>query len=226
MQENALRDGIKPKILRLALAIFVLLAVILISQFEQSSAEIVDRPLLTSQSDCLSGGGSWSGSDDTTGTCTYVANGALAINACGANQTYLVVYSLDPDFVLSVTSSCVAASAPSPSGLSYYEREPEPEIGQKCKLIEIDSVLSVGGSFNAKWIGVLESIRFRQPLGGLVFITAIPGTLSYEQIHPGHDALHRSADFQNGFKLDRGRWQATCWGPEGTFGTAFIINVQ
>ena len=104
--------------------------------------------------------------------------------------------------------------------------DPEPIIGNKCKLIKIDQTLSVGGTFRAKWIGIMQSIRFRRTLDGLVFLFPITGTLTYEKVHPEHGHLHRAADFKNGFQLDRGRWEATCWGPDGTFGTAFIVIVQ
>ncbi len=188
-----------------------------ILQVNSASAEILGRPRYTSNSDCVAAGGSWSGSDDEIGTCTYPANSALAIQECGADLAFIVNFNRDE----SIVDYCAAIDpGTTPSS------EPPIEYEKKCKLIEIDRVLHVGGTFNAKWIGLMTSIRFRQPLGGLQFITMNPGTLIYEPVHPGHDFKHFSAYFQNGFLIDRGRWQASCWGPEGTFGAPIIVNVE
>lgn len=203
-----------------AVGLILLTTLLLGSQFEFGSAGMRGIPLLSSKSDCEGMGGSWSGSSDDVGTCTYAANSAVAIQACGSDHIYYET--IDPDFVK--TTSCESLIT-SPE-ITWSEREPEPEIGSKCKLIEIDPILYVGRTFNAKWIGIMNSIRFRQAGAGLEFITMIPGTLTYEQVHPEHDHLHRAGDFRNGFLLEPGRWEATCWGPEGTFGTAFVVTVQ
>ncbi len=200
------------------LFVLILVGLMAILQINSASADIVDRPRFSTKTVCQADGGSWSGNNDNFGTCTYPANGAFAIQHCGDDHTYTVTANLDE----STDTSCslIAGSTTTSSN------EPPIEYEEKCKLIEIDPILHVGGTFNAKWIGLMTSIRFRQPLGGLQFITMIPGTLTYEQVHPDHQYMHYSAYFQNGFLIDRGRWQASCWGPEGTFGAPIIINVH
>ena len=108
--------------------------------------------------------------------------------------------------------SCVATSisAPAPS--------PGPAQLGKCKLLSIDNPVHIGTPFDASWIGRLDSIRFRQAGAGTVFIAPLAGTVHFED-------GHRAAEFSP-FGLDRGRWEATCWGPEGTFGTAKVVFVQ
>lgn len=193
-----------------------------ILQINSASAEIVDRPRYSTKSDCEANGGSWSGNNDFFGPCTYPTNSAFAIQHCGNNQTYTVIANPDE----SVDTNCTAIVSGTTSSDDPPSDDPPIEYDEKCKLIEIDPILNVGGTFNAKWIGLMTSIRFRQPLGGLQFITMIPGTLTFEQVHPGHEYMHFSAYFQNGFLIDRGRWQASCWGPEGTFGAPIIVNVE
>jgi hypothetical protein len=215
----------KMKKTKLAMIALILIILVVLAQFDASSARVVPSPLFSSQSDCQAAGGSWSGSNSNIGTCTYASNSGTATQACGANFIYKVTY--DIDFV--ATNSCTADLSSSGGSSSSYASGTEiEEPGDKCKLIEIDSQFAVAGTFHAKWIGVMGSIRFRQPLGGLEFISMIAGTLTYETVDPDHehDHLHRAADFRNGFILDRGRWEATCWGPSGTFGTAFVIYVQ
>ncbi len=199
----------------------LLLAVLslIILQSDFLSAENLRAPLTSRQTDCEGAGGSWVGSSDELGTCTYPSNSAYAISNCGPDHIYKETSHLEVFLCVSVKSSV------KPSVVSLPQ-EPEPEIGSKCKLVDIDRIFNVGGTFEAEWIGIMESIRFRQPGAGLEFITWVPGTLIFTLVDPEDDHLYRSAQFQNGFTLDRGRWEATCWGPEGTFGTAFIVNVK
>ena len=201
-------------------AFVALLALGFLVQADRAEAERIVSPVL-SQATCTANGGSWSGISAIEGTCTYAANSFYATINCGVDHTYFVTYGNDQD----PEASCVYVE-PDVEVEVVVPKEPPPDYGQKCKLIQIDRVLKVGGTFNANWIGLMNSIRFRQPGAGLQFISMIPGTLTYEQVHPDHDHKHRAGDFENGFLLDRGRWQASCWGPEGTFGTPIIVHVK
>ena len=88
----------------------------------------------------------------------------------------------------------------------------------KCKLLSIDSPVQVGEEFHATWVGRLDSIRFRQSGAGLHFQFPILGSAHF-------DDGARAARFSS-TGLDRGRWLASCWGEEGTFGVEKAVLIQ
>jgi hypothetical protein len=63
---------------------------------------------------CASQGGTWSGSDSLNGTCTYAANNATAIGACGADTAYEVF--ITSGFQTSSNCDSGSVSTPPPPG--------------------------------------------------------------------------------------------------------------
>ncbi len=157
----------------------------------------------------------WNGAGGSvlTGTCTHTANGALALFHCGPDTIKIDVY------VNGFITSIFCGSIPSAPSSALAPTTPGPAQLGKCKLISIPSLIHVGTTFDASWIGRLDSIRFRQKRAGLVFISPITGTVHF-------DDGHLTGEFSSLFVLDRGRWEATCWGQTGTFGSVKIVFVQ
>lgn len=154
------------------------------------------------------------GGSNLTGTCTHAANSNFALFHCGADTIKIDVYvdgSITSIFCGSVPSSPSSAT-------SSTTTSPGPAQLGKCKLLSIDSMLHIGTNFDSSWIGKLDSIRFRRNMAGTVFVPPLAGTFHFED-------GHRAGEFFT-FGLDRGRWEATCWGSDGTFGTAFVVFVQ
>ena len=158
---------------------------------------------------CEAKGGTWSGTSgvSATGTCTFSPGTYPDSPLCPSGHTTLTFYVGGANGL----SGCVAPAYSGPPS-------PGPATLGKCKLLSIDSPVAVGETFSATWIGGLESLRFRRTLAGPYFISPLAGTFHYEN-------GHRAGDFSM-FGLDRGRWEVTCWGSDGTFGTAKIVFVQ
>lgn len=157
---------------------------------------------------CESKGGSWSGSSGAfaTGTCTFEPGTYPDTPLCPVDYTTLVLF----DGGANGLHDCVAP----PTSLA----SPGPAARGKCKLLDIDNSLQVGHIFSAAWIGNLESIRFRQSSGATTFIQSVSGTEHFENGHRAGSFLASG--------LDRGRWEASCWGAEGTFGATKIVFIK
>lgn len=76
----------------------------------------LDAAAVTTADQCAIDGGTWSGSDPETGTCTFAANTPGAIANCGADHAATVTYNQDE--TIDVACSYVAPAASS-SGPGY-----------------------------------------------------------------------------------------------------------
>jgi len=163
---------------------------------------------------CIGNGGSWSGDiPSDVGTCSYPAGSLISLTNCSSEPEYSWVKT----FYLGGTTSSyciIPAGNTNPSD----SHRPGPAALGKCKLLSVNTPIGLGSLFEASWIGKLDSIRFRQSGGTISFVSAIPGTIHFED-------GHRAGTF-HALGLNRGRWEATCWGPEGTFGTAKIVFIN
>ena len=167
-------------------------------------------------------------------------NGANCSDSCGDNLCFVgggLPPNCDPETVSNCAIDCAVCGdnicspgagenhvscsqdcdAPPPDPKTNPSPPSAVELG-KCKLISIDSVVNIGTPFAASWLGILESIRFRQLGAGLNFISPLSGSIHWEN-------GFRAGDFSP-FGLDRGRWEASCWGAGGTFGTPLIVFVK
>jgi len=171
---------------------------------------------------CESSGGNWiPNPNDIIGACwggnegEFLDLGTFGIAACSIGE-YL---KRDITSHAEGTNECFTSSPFAAVGASSSSSPgPGPTKLGKCKLLSIDSLLNIGTSFSASWIGTIDSIRFRQTGAGIIFVPLTAGTVHFED-------GHRAGEFF-AFGLDRGRWEATCFGPGGTFGTAKIVFVK
>jgi len=175
---------------------------------------------------CEAAGGSWG---DLFDTCFYPNAHSLSVSNCDANGTDpedIGIYSETFLGDKKVGEGCdyasdfdeLVASHSSSSSSSRGQPSPPQKRNLACKLLSIDSPIYVGDNYRASWVGVIESIHFRRSMAGTTFISPLAGSLHF-------DDGHRAGDFSS-IGLDRGRWEATCWGPGGTFGTAKVVFIQ
>ena len=160
--------------------------------------------------DCEKKGGAWLGTSgpSATGTCAFPPGNIATIKNRGTDATYMEHY-VDGRFDV---WQCISTPSSPPASAPILQRN------QRCKLLTIDSPLHIGTSASGSWIGVLDTICFRQTLGNTIFINPVAGTLHFE-------SGHLAGEFSS-FGLDGGRWEATCMGPAGTFGTAKVVFVK
>ncbi len=99
---------------------------------------------------------------------------------------------------------------------------PSPLIthGERCKLLEIDSPIFIGTGFSARWLGNIQSLRFKGE-NSEAFISPNGSN----QFSEGSKAGTFSTMDIVGAILSPGQYQVSCVGAEGILGDSISVTV-